>query len=452
MKKITLLFTAVLFTAFSVYSQEDTTKTKKDEAKTGFSFGALPVVAYTSDIGFQYGALANFYHYGDGSRYPAYDHSVYVEWSRSTKGNGRNVLRYDSERLIPNMRVTLDASYLTEKALDFYGFNGYNSYYNVNLEDQKHADNIAISRMFYRYERKVTQFKADFQGNIIGRKLRWLAGVTFLGTEIASVDIEALNDGQDDEDLIYDESSLYDLYTDWGVIKESEATGGNNTFFKTGVVFDTRDNEANPSKGMWTEALLFYGPSFLGYENNAVSMLLLHRQYFTLMPDRLTFAYRLSYKTKLTGDIPYYLLPYHIDSKNIQDGFGGAKTIRGILRNRVVGDGVAFGNFEARWKVLKTKLFKQNFYIALSAFSDFGRVVDPYSIDLSNVPANVELGGLSYSTANWFNAAEESWHISYGAGVHFALNENFIVAVDYGMAAKEEDGTKGLYIGLNFLF
>jgi hypothetical protein len=36
--------------------------------------------------------------------------------------------------------------------------------------------------------------------------------------------------------------------------------------------------------------------------------------------------------------------------------------------------------------------------------------------------------------------------------VHFAINENFIVAVDYGLAAKKEDGDSGLYIGLNFLF
>jgi hypothetical protein len=43
-------------------------------------------------------------------------------------------------------------------------------------------------------------------------------------------------------------------------------------------------------------------------------------------------------------------------------------------------------------------------------------------------------------------------HVSYGAGLHIALNQNFIVAVDYGMAANKNDGKKGIYIGLDFLF
>ena len=47
---------------------------------------------------------------------------------------------------------------------------------------------------------------------------------------------------------------------------------------------------------------------------------------------------------------------------------------------------------------------------------------------------------------------DESLHLSYGAGLHFALNENFIVTVDYGLAADERDGNSGMYIGLNFLF
>jgi hypothetical protein len=37
-------------------------------------------------------------------------------------------------------------------------------------------------------------------------------------------------------------------------------------------------------------------------------------------------------------------------------------------------------------------------------------------------------------------------------GFRIAINSNFIIAVDYGLAAKKEDGTKGMYIGLNYLF
>ena len=35
--------------------------------------------------------------------------------------------------LIPGIRMLAEASYLTEKVLDFFGFNGYNAYYNPAL-------------------------------------------------------------------------------------------------------------------------------------------------------------------------------------------------------------------------------------------------------------------------------------------------------------------------------
>lgn len=443
MKKFTLILSLLILSFTLLLGQEDSTKTDK-KVKKGFSFGALPVVAYNSDIGFQYGALANLYHYGDGSRYPAYDHSMYLEWSRSTKGNGKNILQYDSEQLIPNMRVTMEASYRTEKALNFYGFNGYNAYYDAIFEDDSQGNDSYKSRLFYRYERKVVRLKADFQGNIIGRKLRWLGGITYLGTKIDSVDVDKLNEGKDSVDMLPDVPGLYDNYVNWGVISEDQKNGGNNAFFKVGLVYDTRDNEPNPNRGMWDEILLLFAPKFMGFDKTTTSLIFIHRQYFTLLPERLTFAYRLSYQTKTSGNIPFYLLPYLYDSYDIRDGLGGAKTIRGVLRNRIVGDGMAFGNFEFRWKVIKTTLFNQNFYIALSAFTDMGRVVDPYKLDLSGVPAS--------ERDLWFNNDTESWHMSFGAGLHFALNENFIIAVDYGLAVQKEDGTNGLYIGLNFLY
>ena len=48
---------------------------KKDKIKKGWNFGGLPILAYDSDMGLQYGALANIYYYGDGSTYPQYFHS-----------------------------------------------------------------------------------------------------------------------------------------------------------------------------------------------------------------------------------------------------------------------------------------------------------------------------------------------------------------------------------------
>src|SRR4030043_1996284 len=117
MKKI-LLFILSLFlllppvNAEGEGKKEKKEKSKTDSIKTGWNFGGVPVVAYDRDIGFQYGALVNLYNYGDGSRYPMYDHSIYLEYSRTTKGSSTTQIRYDSDQLIKGIRTAAEASYL----------------------------------------------------------------------------------------------------------------------------------------------------------------------------------------------------------------------------------------------------------------------------------------------------------------------------------------------------
>jgi outer membrane protein assembly factor BamA len=442
---------AMLFSATLIAQDADSTSSKSEEkVKTGFTFGGLPVVAYNSDIGFQYGALANLYWYGDGSRYPQYDHSVYVEWSRTTKGNGINQITYETDKLIPGIRSLFELSYLTEKALDFYGFNGYKAVYDLDFEQEGVDQAGNANRLFYRHSRKLLRIKGDFQGEIIGQKLRWLGGIAYYGNSVDSVDINGLNEGKSEDILSH--NSLYGSFVDWGVIKGDQAKGGNHTILKGGLVYDTRDNEPSPNSGVWSEMQLHYAPAFLSNtEYGYARIVLTHKQYFTLIPDWMNVAYRLSYQGKIAGEMPFYMMPFIFQTapKLTRDGVGGSKTVRGVRRNRIVGDGFAFGNLELRGKILKTTLFKQNFYISLSAFLDAGMVTQKYTFDTSGIP---DVLPVDFPDEILDLNAKEVPHIGYGGGVHFALNQNFIVTVDYGFAAKKADGSSGLYINLNYLF
>jgi len=424
---------------------------RNEKTKTGWTFGAVPAIAYDTDRGFKYGGLVNFYHFGDGKIYPKYRHSIYLEWSRTTRGSGINQFRYDSEYLIPNVRVTAEASYLTEKALDFYGFNGREALYNPDFEDQDQKAEY-ISRMYYRHERDLLRLKADFQGSIIGRRLRWLAGFVHYGINTGEVDIDNLNKGKDEADMLPDTAGIYQKYADWNIISGKEKDGGNTNFLKLGLVYDTRDNEPNPNSGIWTELLFNMAPGFLGNKDYSFTKLALtHRQYFTLFPGQLTLAYRLSYQPKISGDMPFYMLPFIYNSRLTVDGVGGKKTIRGILLNRLAGEGYAFGNIEFRWKFIKTVLFNQNIYVALSTFLDGGMVTDYYDIQDESINNLKSDNPAAYR--NHFTGEDESLHLSYGTGLHFALNENFIVAVDYGRALDApDDGISGFYIGMDFLY
>lgn len=429
-----------LTNAYSQNTSKDSLDQNK-ETKKGFSFGAIPILAYDSDIGLKYGALVNLYHYGDGSRYPFYDHSLFVRWFQTTKGSVSNELKYDSERLIPNYRITTSLAYITEKALNFYGFNGYQTYYNPNFEQTDHPD--YLSEVFYRHERKVTQFKVDFQRVLLKKGFNILFGFSLFDNKIGSVDLDKLNRGRSDKEKLPDIEGLYDLYSNWEVLSSEELKGGTNYFLKSGFVYNSCDNEADPNKGIWSEALLIYAPEAFGFERFTSTISLQHRHYISIIGSRLKFAYRLGYQTKITGKVPFYLLPYLIDSRNTFNAFGGSKTLRGVLRNRVVGNGSAYGNFEFRSKVFETVIAKQNFYIALNAFTDAAKVVDPYYLNLQNVPNEY---------LHWFNYEQENWHISYGAGIRLVLNQNFVAALDYGMALQKEDGTNGIYVGMDFLF
>jgi len=451
--KIKLLFAiglafSILFFSQKAFSQTDTTSTEDhSKVKKGFSFAAIPALAYDTDLGFLYGVIGAIYHYGDGSNYPMYNHKIYMEWSRTTKGSGKNIFLYDNRTLIPNGRMNLEVSYLTEKALDFYGFNGYNSYFGDQYLDSDNND--YISRLYYRHDRKLLRLKADFQGRLFSDNWRWLAGFVHYNIDVKSVDIDALNKGKDAKDMLPDTASIYDRYVEWGVIPEGQKAGGSTNLLKLGVVFDNRDNENSTTKGIWSEAIILSAPGFINdYSYTKIS--LTHRQYFNLYKKKVTFVYRLNYQGLIAGEIPFYMMPFYFRSTDTKDGLGGSKTLRGIKRNRVVGDGIVFGNFEFRWKFWKFYLINQNFSITLSAFSDAAQVVQMHAFDTDGVIDSY--GKKRDENLKEMDYSKESMHISYGFGLHFALNYNFIVAVDYGMAANPQDGNKGLYIGLDYLF
>ena len=69
MKKILFLSALLALVPFWGMAQQDNQQdTKKKEIKTGWNMGALPAISFDSDLGFQYGAVVNFFNYGDGSK------------------------------------------------------------------------------------------------------------------------------------------------------------------------------------------------------------------------------------------------------------------------------------------------------------------------------------------------------------------------------------------------
>ncbi len=104
---------------------------------------------------------------------------------------------------------------------------------------------------------------------------------------------------------------------------------------------------------------------------------------------------------------------------------------------------MAFGNAELRYKFWHFELFKQQWYAALNPFVDAGMVVDKIPLQIAHITEDI---------TPYFASNAEKIHLSYGCGIRAAMNENFVLATDIGFPLSKQDGTMGLYIGINWLF
>ena len=439
-----LITIALLLAAVSTASAQEEIK------KTGLNFGPLPAVSYSSDLGFQYGALLDIYQYGDGSFYPDYKWKINVETSWYTKGNSVYHVFFDSKHLIPGLRVSADLTYLGNKTTNFYGYNGAAALFIPEL------NKIVDGQGLYMMRRDDFRFEFTTQGQFGDSHWGWVAGLAFNSYKTGHAVNKNLNAAVD--------LSLYDIYLKHDIIPAAEANGGNHLDIKLGVVFDTRDHENNPTRGTNLEAFFFGSPDFLNgkrdYRNDYLKLAVHFRQFFPLA-DRLVFAGHLAFQGLIAGNAPFYSLQtiQPINRKIIiTDGLGSISSVRGTVVNRLQGNSYAWANFELRWSFAKFRWINQNWAIALNPFFDMGMIVAPYRLEqmkslLQDDTRVATVGNKVYTVADLYTQQAEKLHMSAGAGLHVIMNQNFNIACELGKCFSQSDGTGlGMRIGLNYLF
>ena len=190
------------------------------------------------------------------------------------------------------------------------------------------------------------------------------------------------------------------------------------------------------------------------------------RQYFPLVKnDVLTLAYRLNYEGTIGKSAPYYVLPYMTVMGDYfdRDGMGGYRTVRGLMRARTVGLDMATYNLELRWRFTRFQFANQNISLGLSAFSDGTMVTRGRDLTLAKtLLADRYLSEMMSSGRILSSLDKDRPHITVGGGFRFIMNENFIIAVEYGTPVSRfvdksnpiygQDGTGALYINTGYLF
>ena len=368
--------------------------------------------------------------------------------------------------------MSICSGYYKDAALDFYGFNGYQSNYdmgligdNISFGDDKAGQKLQnkfdkkgkLPKGFYRHGRDLIKIKADFTGEIL-KNFYWEAGYSFNWTKTQDFTpsgytvFAGTNPTAD-----YKGTSLFDLYKTWGIIKEEEANGGFVSALKVGLMYDSRNVENNPTRGIWAEGHIIAAPDWLGTTHEHFKYCLTMRQYVPIVQDKLTFAYRLAYDGTIGKSAPWYTLPFYTNMgiKADTDGFGGYRTVRGLMLNRVQGLDVGFYNIEFRYKFVEFKLWKQNIAFALSAFTDGAHVFRGYNMNITDAKRAELIVSAPLKAAlidQFIINRKDGFHGSAGLGLRFIMNQNFIVAFEGAQCFNKQDGGFAFYLNTGFLF
>ena len=370
------------------------------QGPTGWEPNGLPAINYDSDEGFGYGVLLELYNYGSGG-YAPYRFTLQPTVFLTTGGRRDFTLFFDAPHLLPaGWRIDVSLGSEKQIATPYYG-PGNQSVFDEALEDSE-------GQYFYRFGRTRRKAAFNLQRSVGDLPLRVLVGAGVARTSIESQPKDAV------ETLLRQDFLGRTIPHGW------------SNHVRIGLVWDTRDRETGPRRGTWTELLVQGVPEFLGSESGYVRWTFADRRYFP-MGDRLTFANRFLIQD-IDGVAPFYDQYIVQTSFKQQEGLGGAKTLRGILKNRYVGKGMFLWNAELRWRAHDFSMLGRPFYLVLSSFVDSGRVWED---------------GLKWESL------VSDLHTAVGGGVRVGVGENFVVALDVGHSSE---ATAPFYINLGYLF
>lgn len=140
-----------------------------------------------------------------------------------------------------------------------------------------------------------------------------------------------------------------------------------------GLLFDTRDEEASPTRGVFLEALvsrgLDAGPGHLSYSRYALGF-----REFIPIAEYTSLAFRQSVEVA-DGHLPFYVADEHLTSWRPEDGFGGVTSLRAHLPGRFTAPNKALLSADLRyrwWDFWLTPTTPLRLWLLV--FADVGRV------------------------------------------------------------------------------
>ncbi len=189
------------------------------------------------------------------------------------------------------------------------------------------------------------------------------------------------------------------------------------SFLQLGIVYDTRDFEPDPNRGVFAEITNEYSNHLLGSDYNMNKIFAQIKWYKRLFPSKfkkLIFASRFGIGYTFGGS-PFFEYQDQWSSEGSIEGLGGAHTLRGYKQSRFLDRGMCIFNTELRAQFAKTSLFKQNLKFSIVPFFDAGTVFEK----INNLAS---LKRIKYSE---------------GLGLRIAWNSSTILRFDYAISKED---------------
>jgi hypothetical protein len=188
---------------------------------------------------------------------------------------------------------------------------------------------------------------------------------------------------------------------------------------RAGLLYDTRDEEASPSRGVLLEAIAaraLEGPGDFDYRRY-----LLAAREFLPLGEFTTLAFRQSVELS-SGPIPFFIQYERLTHWRPEDGFGGVTTLRANLPGRWLGPNKAIGSVDLRYRKFDAPFPRSPVRVWLLAFADIGRVWgDGEALDFDGLHGGAGVGfRFQFSKGGLFGV-----DIGYGPDAAFEIATAF---------------------------
>ncbi|MFV1883644.1 MAG: BamA/TamA family outer membrane protein [Balneola sp.] len=380
-KRVCLLFILMVGASFTARAQSN-------HASDSTEFAFLPAIAFNSDLGFIVGGITSLYNYKNDIR-PFYSY-INIAGIFSTKGLASFEIALDKPFAFgTNMRLT--SSFYTSRFLE-------DTYYGIANYQKLEQDPPDGNPDYYLFK----SFSSGFNG-----MLRIPASIN---AKQQQLDVLAI--------LNLDYQTPWENGTERLISVQEPAgfKGGRTFMIGTGIIWEARNSEFNPTKGNYLETSIEIGNKLWGSSFN--NFVLKHEMYhyltFHLIKD-ITLANRF-YAKHTSGETPYWKLAYA----------GDEETLRGYPSRRFLDDNVAILNTELRTWLIDFPSLDMKF--GGNLFFDVGRTF-PNGSSLNTITSDLKYTFGFSGTASFFTP-------------------DFIIRGDVGFS---EEGT-GVYITTGYMF